>query len=431
LAAKALLSAPAGRKTLIYIGDGFGIPSFEAGYTLTLDVLGGVGDMLRDLHHANVTVYTFDPDGLKVGGRANPGLRWLAESTGGRAVVDTNAPEAHVAPVMAENAHYYLLGFQAVSSTGAAKYFRRVSVRVNRRDVDVRARSGYYPVVAPKPSKKKPPAPIDAAVSGALPNSDLALGLHVLPFAAPSGRDAEMAIVVRVTETANGEAPAAPGQPWPRRNARVLAVAYNDGYSVKGSTNKTMSFRMQPFTGADAVDRYYELLSRLPIKPGRYELRVAVEVDGRVGSAYTTVEVPNFEKTALSLSPIAISRTPAIATAPSDAMHGLLPIVPTAVRDFAATDEVEAFLRIHQRAGVVASGASGVQAWAAEYRAPFFSRHPFVVPAVVPQTNDPRNQAAGTPFYEACTAASAEAESRLTPRRASGAEPRGCVLDPE
>jgi hypothetical protein len=88
-------------------------------------------------------------------------------------------------------------------------------------------------------------------------------------------------------------------------------------------------------------------------------------------------------------------------------------------------------LRVYQRAGVVASGANGVQAWTAEYRAPFFSRHPFVVPAVVPQTNDPRNPAAGTPVYEACTAASAEVESRLTLRPASGAGASSCVLDPE
>jgi hypothetical protein len=88
-------------------------------------------------------------------------------------------------------------------------------------------------------------------------------------------------------------------------------------------------------------------------------------------------------------------------------------------------------LRVYQRSGLVGSGTSGVVTWAAEYRAPFFGRHPFAVPGLVPQTNDVRNPSQGTPIYEACTASSLALQ---TLRQASSvpAEGRthGCVIEP-
>ena len=86
--------------------------------------------------------------------------------------------------------------------------------------------------------------------------------------------------------------------------------------------------------------------------------------------------------------------------------------------------EISAF-RVHQRSGLVASGNTGFDAWVNDYRTPFFSQHPFFVPAEVPQTNDE-----GTSFYEACTAAGdrrssvASVSPALADRRRAG-----CVLD--
>jgi hypothetical protein len=47
----------------------------------------------------------------------------------------------------------------------------------------------------------------------------------------------------------------------------------------------------------------------------------------------------------LALSGIVLSATPGIASAPRDALEGLLPVVPTSLRDFLPTDRVTAFVR--------------------------------------------------------------------------------------
>jgi hypothetical protein len=96
--------------------------------------------------------------------------------------------------------------------------------------------------------------------------------------------------------------------------------------------------------------------------------------------------------------------------------------------------EITAF-RVYQRGGVLASGDAGFATWVADYRSAFYSRFPFAIPAVVPQTNDVRNPSQGAPVYEACSGATAAAlsETAFATRapRNGDRRPAGCVLDPE
>jgi hypothetical protein len=63
--------------------------------------------------------------------------------------------------------------------------------------------------------------------------------------------------------------------------------------------------------------------------------------------------------------------------------------------------ETTAF-RIFERTSVLPDTQTSFGTWTATYRAPFYGRFGFKVPPVVPQTNDVRNPAQGTPVFEAC-----------------------------
>ena len=118
---------------------------------------------------ADVSIYTIDPRGLVATSGAPSrkgqgqdwypsitrgpldGTRYLAEQSGGFAVVNTNSLSAGFARIVRENSSYYLLGYYSTNSRADGK-FRRNEVRLSRRGMQVVYRGGY---LAPRASDAK------------------------------------------------------------------------------------------------------------------------------------------------------------------------------------------------------------------------------------------------------------------------------------
>jgi hypothetical protein len=127
---------------------------------------------------------------------------------------------------------------------------------------------------------------------------------------------------------------------------KVIAAAFDrDGRSVQSEQQTVgVTWRRDGSTTSS-----YEVVSRLALKPGRYEVRVALDGGpNQRASVYTYVDVPDFVKQPLSLSGLVFAVSPAAPSAPADAFANLLPVVPTAQRAFARTDRASAFLQVYQ-----------------------------------------------------------------------------------
>jgi hypothetical protein len=216
----------------------------------------------------------------------------------------------------------------------------------------VRTRSGYYAgetrAADHGPSVVSPETA--AALESVLPRRDVPLSVSVAPFATPGAAESAVAIVLGVRQ------PIGPDGAPPNGSVKVLAAAFDrNGRSVQSET-QTVGVTWHP----DATGSMpYEVVSRLSLKPGRYEVRVALDgaASGRA-SVYTYVDVPDFSQQPLSLSGIVLAASPAVLSAPKDAFANLLPIVPTAQRHFARTDRVTVFLRVYQQVGRPAQPAA-------------------------------------------------------------------------
>ncbi len=96
-------------------------------------------------------------------------LRGLAENTGGTAIVNTKDIEGHLDKVMAATSVYYLIGYSPTNTTIDGRY-RRISLKVSRPNVQVRARQGYValpPLDArslPIIDTRRAPAPVEVAM---------------------------------------------------------------------------------------------------------------------------------------------------------------------------------------------------------------------------------------------------------------------------
>jgi VWFA-related protein len=370
-AVDAFSALPDRRKSIVYIGQGVpvdlegaaapaspGLP--EAGGASALSQQGlnsrfrtQMANVFEQATRANVNVYPIDVCGLRIppGPRPQPKcppgpeveyLRTLAGNTGGRAIVDTNDFESGVAAIFEENSSYYLLGFQPADAAQDGK-FRRISVGVNRPDLLVRTRSGYQ---ADKPDAAKRKAalaasPLGVALSGVLPKSDLPLRLAAVPLALPGRRESAVAIVVGVRQ---------PIRQMADRNVEKVDLQVS-AFNVEGRSFGSTRMRADVAIRAGASGlAEYEVFSRLDLKPGRYQLRIAAHVGSlsTTGSLYYDVDVPDVTSMPVTLSPMVLTATPGPIVASRGELKGILPVVPTTRRTFAATDQVAAFARIYQ-----------------------------------------------------------------------------------
>jgi VWFA-related protein len=357
--AESLIAVSHRRKALVYIGSGLRL-SVENTFAQvgTPDPLGGaqgqashiVRNAIERAQRAHVSIYTINPRGLEVDvdiaaatarNAIDDTLHAVSNATGGFAVTNTNSFSSQVGQIFRETGSYYLLGFQSAYTDGK---FRRISVTVNRPGATVRTRNGYY---APDSTKtdKNPSAPLFKAMAGVLPNPDIYMRASVAPFAVRDRKSGKpdgggVAIVLGLTQPA----------PADQRVSHVMdlvATAFTREGKAVAHRRQTARLTMRP---SEAGEARFEILTRLDLKPGLYNLRFAVHnaALGKSGSVYSEVEVPNFEKNAVSLSGVAVSVAPGLAAAGKDLLADLLPVVPTTQRSFAAADRVSAFLRVYQ-----------------------------------------------------------------------------------
>ena len=323
--ASTLLTAPPGRKIVILISGGRGFTFGEMDDPSSRNESRELGEMFTNLQRANATVYAFDAHGLEVGQGPNSSLYSFAESTGGRAFVNTNDPASYVGGAFLESSTYYLVGFQS-SDLRTDGGFRKIEVKVNRPGLEVRTRTGYY---APKKAASRPAG---ALING-LPSGDLPLHVTAAPFAVPGRREAEVIITARM-EPLNGASN-------PAKVALTAAAIDTDAKSY-GTQRQTMEITSLPGS------RFHpDLQSHLPLPAGRFMVRLAAESEGRTGTVFVDVEVPDFAKNPLSLSGMVLQRASAARVA-DKVIAGLVPVAPTTVREFDSSDEVTVFLRVYQ-----------------------------------------------------------------------------------
>jgi len=299
-------------------------------------------DIFRMAARANVSVYCIDPTGLMDAGVTNPRknmLLSLASNTGGFAVVNRNESRQSVDQIFVETSSYYILGYRNPNPVADGK-FRKLDVRVNRPGATVRSRSGYYPPKPPAARAIGVADPLTDAIKGLVSVGGMQMRVTVAPFAIPGKSEVALAVVLGLRQ------PAATRSTKVTETVALSVNAYDANGKPAGSKREKATLVLRP--GPDDEVRY-EVLTRLDVKPGLYQLRLGAYSASlaRSGSIYTDVEVPDFFKNPVSLSGVLISASPSIAAGPKDVFAALAPIVPTTQREFEGHQST-AFLRVYQ-----------------------------------------------------------------------------------
>lgn len=190
------------RKMCVYFSQGLPSPRSESAFK----------DFTNAANRGNVSMYTVNPAGLAelanlvtadqpsvMQGESRPdtrarervgddGMRWLADETGGFAIVGTNDVDRGLDRIQREASSYYLLGYYPTTARRPGSE-HKIIVRVrNRPGVTVRARRGY---VVPAESASSTPPPFLAkdvppkllpALQYPLPQGGIRLSATASPF---------------------------------------------------------------------------------------------------------------------------------------------------------------------------------------------------------------------------------------------------------
>jgi VWFA-related protein len=327
---------------------------------------------LRAAEAGNLTIHVIDPEGLSalaLGSAAQSGtappersganlrrvanLKAYTDQTGGRFVTQNMASEV-IPAVFRESGSYYVIGFQP-SYTKTDGRYRRIAVKVNRPNVTVQARGGYYaagraPVASPKIPKDLP-APLAQALAGLWPATDIRLSIGTAPVAVPGVRGGAVAVLMNVEQDLSPDGPlgnldAAFFTRPHSTKVSVLTGAFDANGKSYGFDQLTAD--VEPRATGDRTFSY-DIASRLELKPGRYEIRAAVQDSTlrQTASAYTYVTVPDFARETVSLSGVFLQVDDGrrMAGAP---LGDLTAGQPTTRRTFGRDEHVVAFVESYQ-----------------------------------------------------------------------------------
>jgi VWFA-related protein len=264
----------------------------------------------------------FDPSGrlerASMGelGATQDGLNALARDTGGRAFLNTNALSSAVTTAVQESSLYYLLAWRPDSEEQRSPRFRQIEVSVvGRPGLLVRFRRGFGEVepaqTAPQPKGgKQPPAvaktPADELRAtlrsqypvGALPVS-VTLNFLNVPQRGSVLTTSLKIVTNRLALETVGDTQTA--------NIDIAALILNDQGRVVSSFEDRLTMKVNSTDKSSPPDSVaYNHFST--IKPGLYQVRVAArdEKEGRAGSGFQWIEIPDLEANKLALSTLIV-----------------------------------------------------------------------------------------------------------------------------
>jgi VWFA-related protein len=371
------------RKSVLFFSEGVDYDLSDVfGSRGASAVLADARDTIGAATRSNVSVYSIDPRGLagrsdefielaepqsatstqreQLGTQgierdlrnAQDNLRMLAEQTGGLSIVNSNDFAGGFERIVRDNSTYYVLGYYSEPDAKGGK-FRKIEVRLRRPGLRVRARTGY---VTPDPKAKarvaEPNSRASSALRDALSSPIPAGNLPMTVFAAAFKGDARHASVLVAAEIDGGSLR------FQQRDATFvddlqfsLIAAGQDG-KIAETNSGNVALAVKPEIQQRIVRNGVRFLSRIPLPPGRYQLRVAARETG--GGAASVVhydlEVPDFTNEPIAISGLVLTTTSAgemATTRPDGPLQAVLPMPPTAARTFARGEVMTVYAEVY------------------------------------------------------------------------------------
>ena len=233
--------------------------------------------------------------------RTQETLVTLASDTGGKAFLDSNDFSKAFAKVQADMESYYVLGYRSTNPAMDGHY-RKITVKVNRPDVKLDYRRGYY---GPRDfrhfTRDDRDRQIEAELNSDLPNTDLPVYLSTQYFRTESDR-----FFVLLSAVVPGSA--IPSGASDQASLDVLGLVRDQQSKFPvGNIRQTIKLAIENGTVGRRKNAQYNTGFLLP--SGKYHLKFVVRENqnGKLGSFETDFAVPDLRKAPLKMSSVVLA----------------------------------------------------------------------------------------------------------------------------
>jgi hypothetical protein len=227
----------------------------------------------------------------------------LSTDTGGKAFFDSNDFAPAFAQVQHDSSAYYAIGFRSSNLLRDGR-FRKLTIKLNRADVKLEYRPGYYaPADFKHSGKEDRERELEEQLASDLPATDMAVYLDALYFRLDENR-----FFVPVSLIVPGsQIPFVKGGDKDKATLDIMGEVIDEAKRPIGQARETVKLNLDSAQQARQKNIQYTTSFNLP--PGKYHLKFVVRENqtGRMGSFEADITLPDMKKSPLKMSSIVLS----------------------------------------------------------------------------------------------------------------------------
>jgi VWFA-related protein len=381
------------RKAIVMFSEGIDYPIYDIfGSQAATTVMMATRDAIAAAARANVSFFAVDPRGLvgmtseaielNAAADAHLGfdakglladmylsqdsLRTLADETGGYAAVNSNNLTTALNRIVRLNSRYYVLGYYPKDARHDGR-FHKIEVRARRPGLRVSARKGYVSPRAPSAEDRlrqererergrgragtvQTSNELRDILNQPLQRNGLTMTVQAAPFKG-AAKQASVAVAIEV-DASRLHFAEQPNTTF-ADGLELSIFALDERGRQHGGSFYQFNLTLRPETYQRVRQSIVRLNPRIPLPPGRYQLRVGARETGagEMGTVFYDLQVPDYTARSLAMSGLLLSDQAArlqFTPQPDDQIPpGALPAPATSRRTFTRNDVISAFAEIY------------------------------------------------------------------------------------
>jgi VWFA-related protein len=231
----------------------------------------------------------------------------LSSDTGGKAFFDSNDFSPAFQRIQQDTSAYYVIGFRSTDTEKDGRY-RRLTIKINRPNVKLEYRPGYYaPADYKHANKDERERQLQEQLASDLPATDVKVYLEAYYFRSDTGSGTPRYYVPVSLIVPGSQIPFVKGGDRSKATLDIIGQLKNTAGQDMAEIRQTVKLAIDDSQQVSRKNIQYTTGFTLPL--GKYHLKFVVRENqtGRMGSFETDINLPDLKKFPLKLSSVVLS----------------------------------------------------------------------------------------------------------------------------